>query len=108
MLRPIPQLRILVRARAGGPYPGELNFVGPTAFSLPATWRGPWGEWNVCGGADRLSALLAQIRTDHENADSPYGTRQSACRLEARREPVRDSALPLGSSASVAFCSIDD
>jgi hypothetical protein len=68
-------------------------------FSFTTGVERKWG----CGP---LSALLAQIQTYHENADSPHGRRRSTCRLAARRGLATDNGPPPGSSASAASCSI--
>jgi transposase-like protein len=77
----------------------EFNILWP-GFQESVGVERKWGP--------AISAPHEKIQTSRENVDSPPDKHLSACRLEARREIARDNGLPLGSSASVAFCSIDD
>jgi Tn3 transposase DDE domain len=76
--------------------------------------RDRWCEFSFIVGVERkwgrgpLNSPHAQIRTEHEIADSRRGRRRSRCRSAARRALVADNVPPVDSSASAASCSIDD
>ena len=55
-----------------------------------------------------ISAPPAQIQRIRENEDSTPDKHPTGRRLEVLLEPAEGSGLPQGSSASVAFCSVDD